>query len=550
MTRRARFPLAVLAVFLLALAMRTLVLYRSPLPFNPDGIHHAQLASEAVASGRLPLARMGTDDLHFEALLATVSTVTGVSTLRVAQPASAVVGAAPAILGVAVARRLSLRRGWGGSRARVAAIVAGLLLAVEGLYLHRSMATDEQTVGLFLVPLAVVAASRGSRTGRTAWWVVAAGTLVALPPVHNLDATVAALSLVVLVVLGVVWRPFDARRRRLAVLTGAFVLALPAYHVVVERLTPARILQEARLTDVPGLLLAWAVAIALLSVVLVRSSARTQRVVGWSVAGTLFGLLALNATTTVFPGTPATPKVLLTLLFPLAIPVALAVWGGPESTTPDDDGGALVALGGGVFVLVGVSVTASLTPEYLATAYRSTTFLHFPVLVAAGIGVAALLGRSPSADRPTVRVVVVALVVVAAATSIPVAFGGLTMLPYKGVTTTGEYAASEFAATNGGSQWAGDDHIVRIGPFISPGSNGSRRPAFRWLAGRGDPPDCLTVVQRSWTTTGAQFYPAPPARLSVGTYRAWRASSSVVYHGGGGDPIRAGIPRSGRGGTC
>lgn len=544
-----RFDLGVLAVFALALAARTLVLYESPLPFNPDGIRHAALASEALASGRLPLARMGTDDLHFEALLATAAAVTGVPAMHVAQPTSAVVGAAPALLGVAVARRLGRRRGWAGSRARLAAVVAGALLAVEGLYLHRSMATDEQTVGLLLVPLAVVAAHRAARTDRLAWWAVAVGALVALPPVHNLDATVAALALVVLVALSAVRRPLDARRGHLAALTAAYLGALPAYHLAVERLTPARVLQEARLTDVPGLVVAWLVAAAVLSVALARAPPRTQRAAGWSVFGTLFALLGLNATTTVFPGTPGTSGLVLALLVPLALPVGVAVWGVPDLTSRGE-GAALVALGSAVLALVGVSLTAALTPAYLATAYRSTTFLQFPVLVAAGVGVARLLASGRVPDGPAVRTAVVALVVVTAATSVPVAFGGLATLNYKGVTTTGEYAASEFAATRAGDHWAGDDHVVRIAPAVAPGANGSRTPVYRWLVGEADPPGCLTVVQRSWTTTGAQLYPAPPERLPRDAHRTWRTNSSTVYHGGGGDPIRAGVPPSGAAERC
>lgn len=550
MPSRRRFALWLVAAFALALALRTLVLYRSPLPFNPDGIYHAQKASEALASGRLPLARMGTDDLHFEALLATASAVTGVPTLRIAQPTSAVVGAAPVLLGAAVARRLCLLRGWAGSRARLAATVAGLLLAVEGLYLHRSMATDEQIVGMFLVPVALVAAARATRTDRRAWWTVTLAALAALPPTHNLDATVAALALVVLATLAVLWRPFDAPRRRLVALTATFLVGLPAYHVAVERYTQASILQQTRLTDVPGLLLAWVLAVALLAASLARSSRGTQRAVGWTAFGAAFGLVGVNAATTVFPETPGTPALLLALLLPLAVPVALAVWEFPALSPPEGDGGALVALGGGVVALVGVSLTASLTPEYLNSAYRSTTFLHFPVLVAAAVGLVALYGRGVVADRPATRAVGVAVVVVAAAASAPVAFAGLELLPYRGVTTTGEYAASEFAATRGGDHWTGDDHVVRVGHAIEPASSGSRSPAYDWVVGGGEPPGCLTVVQRSWTTTGAQFYPAPPGRLSTEAYRAWVADRSIVYHGGRSDSIRMGVPRSGRGETC
>jgi len=41
--------------------------------------------------------------------------------------------------------------------------------------------------------------------------------------------------------------------------------------------------------------------------------------------------------------------------------------------------------------IIGFSLTASLTPEYFATAMRTQTFLHLPVLVVSAIGLSKLL---------------------------------------------------------------------------------------------------------------------------------------------------------------
>ncbi|MEF8831685.1 MAG: hypothetical protein V5A23_09150 [Halobacteriales archaeon] len=371
--------LAGLSALFLALAMRTLPLWQSPLPFNPDGIHAARLASAALADGGFPLARMATDDLLFPPLLATVGSVLGVAPMRLGQPLSAVVGALPGLVGLAVARRLAVRLGWRSRRAFAAAVLAGTLLAVEGLYLHRSMPTDEQTVGLLFVPLAVIAVARAHVTGRRAWLAAAMSLLVAVAPLHNLDGTVLALALTVGAALAVD-RGTVRDALPVLVLAGGFWLYLGGYHLLVERATAAEIIQQTRVTDVPGLVLAWLILVAFAGARFRAFRPRTQRLLAGGVFAVLFGVLGLNAVVTLFPGTPATDPLLLVGLLPLSVLVAMAVVAAPRALRTPPAGPGLAALLAGPFVLIGVSLTAGMTPEYLATAYRTSTFLHFPML--------------------------------------------------------------------------------------------------------------------------------------------------------------------------
>jgi hypothetical protein len=51
---RRSYLLVGAAVFAVALAMRTVSLHWSPLPFNPDGIRFAALAERTLATGVLP----------------------------------------------------------------------------------------------------------------------------------------------------------------------------------------------------------------------------------------------------------------------------------------------------------------------------------------------------------------------------------------------------------------------------------------------------------------------------------------------------------------
>lgn len=544
MTRRT-YGLAVVAILLVGGALRTVPTYRSPLPFNPDGIHHASIAADVVASGRLPLWRMPTDYLIFSPLLAVVSEVLGVDPLHVAQPVSAVVGTLPAVLVVAVVRRLTRGLGWPTRRSYAAAILAGLLLAVQGLYLHRSMPTDAQTLGLFLVPLAAVAVVRAYRTGRRAWAVAAVVVLVVLPPLHNLDGVVMALVLTTLVAVAFVRNSLRSVAR-LAALAGGYWLYVGGYNLAAHLFAPAHIRDTGRILDVPELLPAWLVLVVLAVAWLLGTGRRVQRGVGLAAFAALFALVTVNAVVPVFPGTQSTPPVVLAGLYPLFVLVGLAAWTTPEILRERTTGFALVGLVGGPFVLVGMALSAKLTPTYLNMAYRTQPFLHFPVVAAAAVGAVAL-ANAGFPRRRTVRIGVAAMVVASATASVPLAFGGLAVTSWQGVTTPGELSASTFASAHADDAWASDDHVVRNARNLDLESSGSITPVYDWLRGGAPPPDCLVVAKQSWTTTGAQFFPAPPERLPERSNEDWLRTGSVVYHGGSGDPIRMVAP-SGDGG--
>jgi hypothetical protein len=393
------------------------------------------------------------------------------------------------------------------------------------------------------VPLAVLALYRAYRTDRPAWWLTGGALLAVLPPLHNLDAMVAALALTTLCALVAVRGRLDRPAAKLLAVTGGFWLVYPVYHLLVERYTAARIIQQTRFTDVPGLFLAWFVLGGLVVAWSTRTRPRSQRVVGWSVFGGMFGLVAVNAWQAVFPGMPRTPPVVLLLLLPLALPAALAAWRLPDLRSARSDGPALVALVASPVVIVGVSLTAALTPTYLGTAYRTSLFLHVPVAVPVGLGTVAVLRRRPLVGRQSLQVGMVALVVIAAAVSVPLSFGGLAPFNEREITPPGERAAAEFTTAHVDGAWAADDHTRRLAAAVGGNTSVRLDPVYAWLVDDRGPPACPTLVERSWVTRGTQFLTTQPVVLPGEAYRSWRATSTVVYDGGDQrDRIHLGFP--------
>lgn len=541
---RRQFILAVVVITLTGVSLRLGPLLRSPLPFNPDGIVYAGHVTLVQSQGFLPLGRLAVDELHFTSFLTLLAHITGRDALRIAQPAVAVVGAVPVLLAVAAARRIGIRS-VGGTGKRVA-LLAGLLVAIEGLYLHRSMPVDEQTVGLLFVPLVAYALARAESARR--WLVCAVVPLIVLPAVHNLDSIVVSIAGLIAAV-----QYLGRGKRRTGTLllaaTVGFWVYVAVYSFGIAAMTPAAVIQNARVTTVPGLFLAWVVLAAIASAWFVTLQARSQRWLLGVGLSSWFVLLAINALVPVFPGMPATEPAILVGVGLLVVPAVVAVYGLPTAIrTPF--GIPFVAIVGSVFALIGLTLSASLTPDYLNTAYRAQTFVHVPVLVFAAVGVATVASSSSPSRTGWWPRILAAVIVVAAAATIPVAFAGLDVLAYKGTTTESEFAAASFAATHTTGAWASDDHISRIARYYGPNSGGSMLPVYGWLHDGARPPPCPVVSQASWTTTGAQFYPRSPVTVSTEVYESTVESRNVVYTTGGSDPLTVSISSVEDDGTC
>ncbi|MFC6954595.1 hypothetical protein [Halorubellus litoreus] len=548
---RRQAVLGIAAAFTVGIALRTWPLWHSPLPFNPDGIIYARFVHDTVRTGSLPLSRMHVDELAFTSFLTTISHVTGLDALRHAQPAIAVVGTVPVLLAAAFAGRIAAGTRLDALGRRYAAVLAAVVLAVEGLYLHRSMPVDEQTLGLALVPLALLAVAYASRRDAR-WWFVALPTLLVVPAVHNLDAFVLALALVLLAVLALDSAELG-RLRSLGTLAIGFFAYFATYNVATQTLTDASINQQDRLTTVPGLILAWLVLAAIGLRWFTSRRDSTKRTLLASVLLTWFVVLAVNALAPIFPGLPSTHPTILYGIAPLVLLVVLLAYGLPD-VLDTTEGTSLLAGLAAVVVLVGISLTASLTADYLNTLYRVQTFSHLPVVTIAAVAAARISTRTGLLDdipgfdrrRPSARTAAGALavvVVLASVASIPIAYGGLDVLPYKGVTTPAELQSTGFAERHVPGAWTSDDHLTRMTPYYTSAGDGRRGPTDAYLTG-SPPPGCPMLVQASWSTTGAQRYPQTAAVVPPPRLEATMITSHVVYHTGGADPISLTIARS------
>jgi len=538
--RRGRL-LLVVAVVAVAVAARLTTLHWTPLPSTLDGFGYVALARDTLETGAFPLSRFRADNIVFTAVLTVVGALTGERPLYIAQPVVAVTGAASCLTAMALVKRLARPSRWPRSRTTLAMGVVGMGLAVEGIYLRRTGQTDEEALAFLLLPLFAIAVHRLLTTDRyrRRWGAVVVVLFAAFPLLHTFSSLIVAL--VLTGVLAAHLARIPPRRDAavsLAVVAG-FWTYMWGYYRFAEQ-SQLVVPYVDRISAYPGLFLAWVVLLVATLVWFQRTSPRLQRVTVGGAVGLWFLTLGTNALRTVFPGTQTTPTGLLGLVAAFAVPVAFALVGLPlASRDRRRIGPVVLALLLAPIVVVYFSLTASLTPEYYGTALRGQTFVHLPVFVLAGVGVASLASRrSPSPDgglgsvRPHSRrlaTVLTVVVVVAALVTMPIAFVNLDTLAFPTGATESQFAAATFTADHVDEQWASDHPFSRIVDLYYPGaSNGTYQPTARWLGG-GAEPDCPTLSRASWGTTGAHLFPAASEKTTPAALAQWRYEHGVVY---------------------
>ncbi|MFB6130282.1 MAG: hypothetical protein ABEJ28_05615 [Salinigranum sp.] len=587
-----RVGVVLVGILALAFALRAVPLYWSPLPSTLDGFGYAWQAQRVLTTGAFPVGSMRVDNFGYAGVLGVLGEVVGVRPVVLIQPATSVIGTVGVLFGIAVAGRLAGEFGWDGRRRAAAMAAAGIVLAVDGLYLRRTSTPDEEVLLHVLLPALLLAVHLALTTGKRRFWAISGLIAVVFPISHTFSTSIAGLSLVGLIVAEATRSP----DRRTLLAGGGFLagfwLYFGAYYALAGRYTALLVPYVDRIEAYPGLFVAWLVVLA---VGVAWFSATTPRFRRLAVAVPLFGILAVlgaNAVVPVFPGTETTPPLLLVPVLALAVPAAAASLAAPSLSPRRPTSAVVLGLLGGPLALIGFSLTAALTAEYMGTALRTQTFVHFPGGVLVGLALARYapaLGRrvrgaaasasaggtarladgdgtasrvadgdgsgSTSGLRRTLQVALVLVVLAALVVSIPLAYLNVDTATYPSTTLDSEFHAVQFASRGGvdgaagvGGPWTTDQSLSRVG-ILYFRQDAGYAAAGSWLHGGGSP-TCPAVSQRSWTTTGAHLFPTAPATVSPERYARWLGGRDLVYANTGRDPAFVSVPPGGPAVTC
>lgn len=533
--RRRQWWLLVLAAVAVGTAARAAFLWWSPLPATLDGFAYARHAADMLATATVRVDGVAADELVMTTLLATASELTGIDPLYLAQPLVACIGGMSVVSAVVLVRGLGRDLGWTTRRTYYTAVVAALGLAVSGMYLRRTGVPDEEAIGLLLLPLFTLAAARVIATRRAAWLMVFTVLTAIYPPLHNLSSLVAAFTLTALATIHVL----RARMLRDVMVPVGLTLGVWTYvfgFYGVAELVGLQLTYSGLISEHVGAFLAWLVVLVVGVLWLRSTSRRAIRTLFAVGIGAGFLAAGANLVTPVFPGTIETPPLILGLVALYVVPVALFAWWLPTIVREQGDAAVAVALLLGPVALGWFTFSTSLTPEFFDAVLRVQVHAHIAAFVLAAAGAVSLASRR----KPAGRVVVTALVV-ATVLSAPFAFVHIDTGTAPRTVHASEFDAVSFAVTGG--QYAADHRLARVGSlYFDVPVSGSTGETYQWLGG-GEPPDCLTLAQRTWTDAGAHFYPRPPRTLADARLDSYLASNSVVYSSGGVTETYGVLPR-------
>lgn len=555
MSRPTRYRLfAITACFGLAVGTRLFPLWWSPLPATLDGLVYAADGRAVVTAGSLSLAGFRADAIASTLLVAMASLVTDHAPLTLVQPLYGIIGAVGVLIGAAFARRLGQSLGWPSQQATRAAVFAAFALAVDGVFVRRTGVPDDDAITLITIPLIVFAAHQVVQRDRSAWLVVLGVLLLALPLTHTFSTLIAALVLIGYVSGAIIGRPLDRGRLRVTGVLGAFCAYFVGYYTWAGS-TQLTVPYVDRVQSAFGLFIAWLIILVIVVPWFQRTTPRARRVLAGAPLLVVFTAIVVNAQVTIFPGTAATPRIVLWLVLPLAIPAIYGAIGAPSLSENGQIEPVLIALFVGPVVMILFSFTAGLTPEYFATALRAQTHIHLPLLVVAA-GVVARLElplmltnyRTGGLSR-YVRPMMAVVFVIAMAATLPVAYVNLDTGSYPSTTTESEFTVGTFSVEYLSGQWTSSHTQVRIPGNYYKNSGGAVSPTAQWLRG-GPAPPCSLVSQQSWTTTGAHLFPAAPAIISEDRYSSTLAERHQIYSVGGYDPMVITVPRISTTGEC
>jgi hypothetical protein len=551
--------LAFCALVALAVAVRLVPFATSSYPYNVDGFPLVKGAERVLADGHWDRfsARDGLEGYDakmplFTFLLAEFSLVTGIEPMRCVQLMTPLLGAACAIIGFALARRLT--------RSDAAALGCMAVLALQGFFVYVTTAAWKEALGLPLLMLVFLLCLDRADPRRR---VLLALVLLLLPFVHHLTALV-AYSFVVMVAgatLVTKWRD-DELTWNLAVREVALgpALAIPAYFyyrgVNLEFFSDVNNVNDAALLGA-SLLLGLVVAIMLslpamsapwfffdvkpgkASAALLFDEKSLAVVVG-------FSALLLNAYVQIFAGTMLTSSALLLGIAPLVLIFLISIAGfNLLRYSESKDKPVIASMAVAVLALMIFSVARAYDPASFFLAYRLLDYIDPFVAVTAGLGLAYLATRVMARYKGKTRAdttnwggvkgkaLVGALAVcfvLALASTTPLAYDGERLFQIRSETLPQEFSACEWASESGVKELSSNAWNADIAdPYFEIHSDPLLPYRLNEGKGYGDVP---MLLEEEWTGAGAQTLFQERLVISQANFDAALASGDLVYCAG------------------
>ena len=518
------------SLFCLALVLRLVPLFFSPLPYNIDGFALTAISRDFGTTGHWALNESDPNEADlklpaFSLVWYAASSVAGLHPLTDIQWFLRIVTATVVLPVYLLGVMLTGRRSVG--------FVAGLFLAIFGSFLLLTSSVMKESLALLFVP-AIVLAFHGRADSRRR--TIATVLLLVLAFLHHVTLLMAVGmvgSLIFLAQARALSRGrFSTRTLALDLASGIgpFAVGMAYYKAV-------------NLGTVPTAFDEFVLFLALM-IVLMALLARAWRPLArrrgrrfvlpsgraFLVPAIVLAAVLVNTETVLFPGTSATRPALLELLPPLLFLAALALVGyGVVRRTSNRANDLVLSLAVAPTALVLFGFLRGLDPLSHLIIYRSFDFLDFAFALLVGVGVGLLWARLGT--HPGVRIAIVAALLGALLATTPMAWDTQRVFGVDNVTTPEEFQALSVLASLGAKSVASDQRLTTVGTWWF-GFEGDRFLPYDLLHGNPVSGADYALVLERWTTIGAQEYPGPNVILDRATLDDFLSGHRIVYVAG------------------
>ncbi|MCJ2556349.1 MAG: hypothetical protein LN415_04490 [Candidatus Thermoplasmatota archaeon] len=536
-----RHALPIMLIFFVALTIRLVPLLFSPLPYNIDGFPQARIAEDIMDTGRWydggPLVELEYNEklpilpLYF----AISSLAAGEEPLYFIQIAMVLLTSLSAVFVYILAFKIT--------DSRVAAIFAGLFMALCGTYVFLTASIMKQNIGLVLLPIVLYLYHERHNPKYRA---LAAFLLLFMGLAHHL-ATLIAFGMITYMMAA---QNVESLRRGewrwrsflLDVLLGpALILAIVAYYLAVEM----PFFMDAMDVNTIFLFMSVYFLVALLAVHL--SSPKTLKPWFTNTKRSLpkyidqkvlfilgaASLLVLNHYTNVFTGTIRTKGDFLIIAAPSIALLFVALVGFNVMRNSETRFRPLItaAFMAPIAVML-FSFLWGLNPESFVVLYRTYDYMDVALAVSIGIAFAVALKKSRSPAR---KAVLAASFLGLILLTTPLAYGSEDFYDVQNTTYPAEFSAMEHMNALNISNLGSDQRLHDTYRYYFGEDEGDGLLPFRMATGSDITMYDYLLLESKWTTKGAQEHPLPSVVIEDSIFKRTVAEADLIYNSGPGE---------------
>ena len=544
--RANRHLLAIIALFIIGLAVRFLPLLFSNLPFNIDGFPLVRISEDIVETGHWSLYySQGTSEnlLYntkmpvFSVLISVFSLIFGKTPMEITQVMVPLISSSALVIIYLIAFRIT------GNE--MVSFFVGLALALNGFYVYLGAAVMKETVGLVILLLGIYL-YHGRNDPRKR--VIAGVLILILALTHHLTAWICfiMISLMMFTTHILQWRNGMFSRKDFVIdfISGPFLFIFTImYYQWVNLPFFNKISNMNDVALFASVLLLGVIFSIMFSMPKKRKKPRNV-LLNKTIIVPILGIAVIisNHYIMLFPGTIRTTSSLLKYMIPYFLLCSIAFLGlNVVASRKTEHKPFIASILLAPFLIIFFAMVKGLDAFTFTLIYRSYDYIDFGLAICAGIGVGYLINRAVKRltreDTSTsssfrIKTALSITFFVICLSTVPLAYQGQEFYGVQDATYNYEFTAIKWMDENSAEYLINSDE--RLCDIMNPYFDLECEKTLPWRLkwGKVLENNTLLFMEDKWLSAGAQMSPMEPIKISNATFSRTLNENNLIYTSG------------------